>query len=122
MKDRSPILHTPPFNVATCVKILLSGKIAYKRNNIYRVRVKRGLPLFMCPTFIIIQKLRNKSETNVIHLQLLLRYSCFRLLNLKYFEYFDLSSEVNQPLEYGEPDYDLFKINFIGVANRNIYD
>jgi hypothetical protein len=45
MKDRSSILHTPPCNTATRVKILLWGKIAYKRNSVYRVRVKRGLPV-----------------------------------------------------------------------------
>jgi hypothetical protein len=43
MKDRSPILHTPPCNTATCVKILLWSKIAFQRNSVYRVRVKRGL-------------------------------------------------------------------------------
>jgi hypothetical protein len=46
MKDRSPILHTPPCNTATCVKTLLWSKIAYKRNSVYRVRVKRGLSVF----------------------------------------------------------------------------
>jgi hypothetical protein len=46
MKDRSSILHTPPCNSATGVKILLWSKIAYKRNSVYRVRVKRGLPVF----------------------------------------------------------------------------
>jgi hypothetical protein len=47
MKDRSPILHTPPCNTAACVKILLWSKIAYKRNSVYRVRVKRGLPVLV---------------------------------------------------------------------------
>jgi hypothetical protein len=40
MKDRSPILHTPPCNTAACVLILLWGKITYKQNSVYQVRVK----------------------------------------------------------------------------------
>jgi hypothetical protein len=37
----------PPCNTETCVKILLWSKIAYKRNSIYRVLVKRGLPVHL---------------------------------------------------------------------------
>jgi hypothetical protein len=47
MKDRLPILHTPPCNTADCVKILLWSKTAYKGNSVYRFIVKRGHSLFI---------------------------------------------------------------------------